>query len=45
MGKDHGEGVQDVRGAAEAPWLAQPRVEELRVGLMAAAAPHREGQR
>jgi len=27
---------------AEAPWLAQRRTEELRGGLMAAAAPHRE---
>jgi len=33
---------QDVRGAAEVPWCAQCRAEELRGGLMAAAAPHRE---
>ena len=29
-------------GAAEVPWLAQRRAEDLRGGLMAAAAPHRE---
>ena len=28
--------------AAELPWCAQPRAEELRGGVMAAAAPHRE---
>ena len=28
--------------AAEVPGFAQPRAEELRGGLMAAAAPHRE---
>ena len=33
---------QDVWGAAEVPGCAQPRAEELRKGLMAAAAPHRE---
>jgi len=33
---------QDVRRADEAPVCAQPRAEELRGGLMAAAAPHRE---
>jgi len=33
---------QDISGAAKAPWFAQPRAEELRGGLMAAAAPHRE---
>ena len=31
-----------VWGVAEDPWLVQPRAEELRRGLMAAAAPHRE---
>jgi len=31
-----------VQGVAEAPQCAQPRAEELRRGLMAAAAPHRE---
>ena len=35
-------GGQSVRGAAEAPRRAQRRAEELRGGLMAAAAPHRE---
>jgi len=29
-------------GVAEVPWCAGPRTEELRGGLMAAAAPHRE---
>ena len=33
---------EDIRGMAEVPWFAQPRAEELRGGLMAAAAPHRE---
>jgi len=33
---------QRVRGAAEVLWFAQPRAGELRGGLMAAAAPHRE---
>jgi len=28
--------------SGEAPWFAQPRAEELRRGLMVAAAPHRE---
>jgi len=27
---------------AEVPWFAQPRAEELRGGLMAAPAPHKE---
>jgi len=31
-----------VGGAVEVPGCAQPRAEELRGGLMAAAAPHRE---
>jgi len=30
------------RGAAEVPGCAEPRAEELRGGLTAAAAPHRE---
>jgi len=30
------------REAAEVLWFAQPRAEELRGGLMVAAAPHRE---
>ena len=33
---------QDVQGVAGVSWFAQPRAEELRGGLMAAAAPHRE---
>jgi len=32
----------DISGAAKAPWFAQPRAEELRGGLMVAAAHHRE---
>ena len=37
-----GSGGQGVWGAAEGPGFAQHRAEELRGGLMAAAAPHRE---
>ena len=39
-----GKGLQDkvcVR-SVEVPWVAQHRAEELRGGLMVAAAPHRE---
>jgi len=35
-------GGQSVWGAVEGPQLVQPRAEELRGGLMEAAAPHRE---
>jgi len=37
-----GFGGQDIGGVAAVPRFAQPRAEELRGGLMAAAAPHRE---
>ena len=37
-----GSGGQDTQGAAEAPQCAQRRAEELRGGLMVAAAPQRE---
>jgi len=40
--KDEGSRGEGTRGAAEVPWCAAPRAEELREGLMAAAAPHRE---
>jgi len=39
---EEGSGGQEVQGVAAAPGFAQPRAEELRGGLMAAAAPHRE---
>ena len=43
-GYKDGEGSrgQDMWGAAEVPWFVQPRAEELRGGLMADGAPHRE---
>ena len=43
-GYGDGEGLRGkgVHGAAKIPGFAQPRAEELRVGLMAAAASHRE---
>jgi len=34
--------VEDVSGVTQIPRIAQPRAEELRGGLMEAAAPHRE---
>jgi len=37
-----GSGGQGVRGTSEISCFLQPRAEELRGGLMAAAAPHRE---
>ena len=37
-----GSGGQGVQGVAGGPGFAQPRAEELKGGLMAAAAPHRE---
>jgi len=39
-GQKDGEG--SIQCLAEAPGFAQPRAEELRGGLMAATAPHRE---
>ena len=38
----HKDGEGSIQCMAEAPGFAQPRAEELRGGLMAAAAPHRE---
>ena len=37
-----GSGGQDVRGVAEVPGFVQPGAEEMRGGLMVAAAAHRE---
>jgi len=36
------ESYEDIYGAVEVSWCVQPRAEELRGALMAAAAPHRE---
>jgi len=41
-GYSEGSRGQDLRGMSEVPGFVQPRAEELRGGLMAAAAPHRE---
>ena len=41
-GDGEGAGEEDTSEAAEVPGFAQRRAEELRGGLMAAAAPHRE---
>jgi len=40
----HGEECREehVSGVTEVPWFVQPRAEELRGGLTATAAPHRE---